>query len=66
MTHVHSGGMCGGNSICGEQSGNLTDDADKSDCVDCVVALRDYLRKNPEYVYADEIKRACVNLNLEL
>lgn len=65
IRHIHSGGIVGGYSVCDKQGGTLVNDADKSDCVDCVKAVRDWIKQHPGHRYENEVKRACANVGLE-
>lgn len=64
-THIHAGGIVGGYSICGGKEGALVDDADKSDCVECVTKLWSRYKDMPNHKYYAEVRRAAVNLNVE-
>lgn len=65
MKHIHAGGMLGGFSVCGCSTGEVVNDADKSDCVICILRVRDWVQTHPNHhAYVEEVKRACANVGI--
>lgn len=55
MTHANAAGLSGGNSVCGNETGNVAFDEKDVDCPDC-------LRCMAEYYISCRLKKDCINL----
>lgn len=65
VKHIHAGGVVGGFSVCGAQGGTVHNDADESNCIDCITKVRDWIKPQEGHKYTAEVKRACANVGIE-
>ena len=65
IRHISAGGMLGGNSVCGNLTGDVVMGADESNCISCILRVRDWVKtQHQHHTYTMEVKRACDNIGI--